>query len=240
MQTGPQLRVDLGTISPGLQPLRVAFVTEYDRRMTQRSQMDEGHRWFAAFYAAQSKLSERGKMVQLRRDLLAGLSGDVIEIGAGTGANFAHYPPEARVIACEPDPYMLERAEATLVELGATNIGVRREAAERLPFDDGTFDAAVSTLVLCTVRDPRQALRELQRVLKPGSELRFMEHVRGGSVLGRVQDVVQPAWGWFAAGCHLTRDTESLIREAGFEITSIKHGRLAPPMPMIRGVAVRT
>ena len=68
---------------------------------------------------------------------------------------------------------------------------------------------------------------------------RFMEHVRGGSLLGRVQDLVQPAWGWCAAGCHLNRDTESMLRGAGFEITSIKHGRLAPPLPMIRGIAVR-
>jgi ubiquinone/menaquinone biosynthesis C-methylase UbiE len=199
----------------------------------------EGHRWFAKFYAAQAKVSERGKMVQVRRDLVAGLSGDVIEIGAGTGANFEHYPPEARVIACEPDPYMLERAEAHLVELGAPNIDVRRAPAEHLPFDDASFDAAVSTLVLCTVGDARQSLAELRRVLRPGGELRFMEHVRGGGVLGRLQDVVQPAWGWCAAGCHLNRDTESRIREAGFEVPSLQHGRLAPPMPMIRGVAVR-
>ena len=207
--------------------------------MTQRPPLDEGHRWFARFYAAQAKVSERGKMVQVRRNLLAGLAGDVIEIGAGTGANFEHYPPEARVIACEPDPYMLEPAEAHLVEIGARNIDVRREPAEHLPFDDETFDAAVSTLVLCTVGDPRQSLAELRRVLRPGGELRFMEHVRGSGVLGRLQDLLQPAWGWCAAGCHLNRDTESRILEAGFEITSIKHGRLAPPMPMIRGIAVR-
>ena len=207
--------------------------------MTQRPPLDEGHRWFARFYAAQAKVSERGKMARVRRNLLAGLAGDVIEIGAGTGANFEHYPPEARVIACEPDPYMLEPAEAHLVEIGARNIDVRREPAEHLPFDDATFDAAVSTLVLCTVGDPRQSLAELRRVLRPGGELRFMEHVRGSGVLGRLQDLLQPAWGWCAAGCHLNRDTESRILEAGFEITSIKHGRLAPPMPMIRGVAVR-
>jgi SAM-dependent methyltransferase len=197
----------------------------------------EGHRWFSAFFALQERLTERGRMLETRRRLLTGLSGDVLEIGAGTGANFAHYPPEARVVATEPDPHMLTRAQATLAQLGARNIDVRVAPAEHLPFADASFDAAATTLVLCSVGDAGQSLAELRRVLRPGGELRFMEHVRGGGVLGRAQDVVQPLWGWCAAGCHLNRRTEDALRRAGFEITSIKHGKMAPFLPMIRGVA---
>src|SRR6185437_16569543 len=156
------------------------------------------HRWFSAFFALQERLTERGRMLETRRRLLTGLSGDVLEIGAGTGANFAYYPPEARVVATEPDPYMLKRAQATLAQLGARNIDVRVAPAEHLPFADASFDAAVTTLVLCSVGDAGQSLAELRRVLRPGGELRFLEHVRGAGPLGRAQDVVQPLWGWCA------------------------------------------
>ncbi|MBF6599505.1 MAG: class I SAM-dependent methyltransferase [Dehalococcoidia bacterium] len=197
----------------------------------------EGHRWFAATYALQTRFTERGRMLEARRRLLAGLRGDVLEIGAGTGANFAHYPPEARVIAIEPDPHMLRRAQATLAALPARNIDVRLAPAEHLPFDDASFDAAVTTLVLCSVGDLAQSLAELRRVLRPGGELRFMEHVRGEGALVRVQSLAQPVWGWCAAGCHLDRRIEDALRAAGFEISSLKHSKLAPWLPMIRGVA---
>ncbi|MDE3094418.1 MAG: class I SAM-dependent methyltransferase [Chloroflexota bacterium] len=202
--------------------------------------MDEegkDHRWFAAFYALESRVTERGKMAATRRRLLEGLSGDVIELGAGTGANFEHYPPEARVIAIEPDRHMLKRAQAKLAALGAANIDVRRAPAEHLPFPDHSFDAAVVTLVLCTVSDVPQSLAELRRVLRPGGELRFMEHVRGEGALGRIQGFVQPAWGWCSAGCHLDRRTEDALRAAGFELTSVKRSKLMPWLPMVRGVA---
>ncbi|MHB8375360.1 MAG: class I SAM-dependent methyltransferase [Dehalococcoidia bacterium] len=198
---------------------------------------DQGHRWFAAFYALESRFTERGKMAVARTRLLAGLSGDVVEIGAGTGANFEHYPPEARVVAIEPDRHMLKRAQAKLATLGVRNIDVRRAPAEHLPFADASFDAAVVTLVLCTVADVPQSLAELRRVLRPGGELRFMEHVRGEGMLGRVQGCAQPAWGWFSAGCHLDRRTEDALRTAGFEVTSVKRSKLLPWLPLIRGVA---
>ncbi len=197
----------------------------------------EGHRWFAAVYDILMRPGERGPIGRIRPQLLEGLHGDVLEIGAGTGANFAHYPAESRVIALEPDPYMLKRAEAKIVALGVTNVDAQRAPAEHLPFDDASFDAVVSTLVLCTVRDLPASLAEVRRVLRPGGEFRFLEHVRGEGLLGRLQDLVQPVYGWFFAGCHANRRTEAAFRDAGFEFVSFDHKKVNPVMPVIYGVA---
>jgi SAM-dependent methyltransferase len=197
---------------------------------------ERGHRWFAASYELMSRASEK-RLGPMRQRLLDGVRGDVLEIGAGTGLNFAHYGPDARVIALEPDPYMLRRAEAHLVKLGRRNIDVRREPAEVLPFADASFDFVVSTLVLCTVRDLPRSLAEARRVLRPGGELRFMEHVRGEGLLGRVQDAVQPVWGWCAAGCHANRRTEAALTAAGFAFGEMSRMRLEPWMPAIVGTA---
>ena len=132
------------------------------------------HRWFAAFYALQTKLIERGKMKELRRNLLEGLHGDVLEIGAGNGANFAHYPPEARVVAIEPDRHMLKRAQAQIAKLDARNIDVRIAPAEQLPFDDASFDAVVSMWTHTDVDDFGAVLREAARVLRPGRPLVYL------------------------------------------------------------------
>jgi ubiquinone/menaquinone biosynthesis C-methylase UbiE len=193
---------------------------------------DPGHRWFAASYDLMTRPSER-RFGAWRQRLLADLRGDVLEIGAGTGANFEHYPADARVVALEPDPFMLRRAEAKR----RPNIDLRQAPAEDLPFADASFDAVVATLVLCTVRDLPRALSEIRRVLRPGGELRFIEHVRGGGALGGIQDVVQPAWGWMAAGCHVNRRTEPAIVAAGFDLTAIERRKMAPWMPAIVGRA---
>jgi len=197
---------------------------------------DKGHRWFAFFYGATMRMSEK-RVGPLRRELLAGLTGDVLEIGAGTGGNFTHYAPEARVIALEPDPHMLRRAQAKLAAMGATNIDVRRAPAETLPFPDNSFDAVVSTLVLCTVRDLPQSLSEIRRVLRPGGRLVFLEHVRGDGLLGGIHDVIQPVWGWCSAGCNVNRRTEDALRAAGFTPESLKHIKMSPWMPAIVGTA---
>jgi ubiquinone/menaquinone biosynthesis C-methylase UbiE len=197
---------------------------------------ERGHRWFAAFYAFQSRRAER-RIGPWRRELLAGLRGDVVEIGAGTGANFPHYPPEARVVALEPDPHMMQRAQTALDALGAANIELRQGPAEQLPFADASFDAAVSTLVLCTVRDLPRSLAEIRRVLRPGGELRYLEHIRGDGMLGRTQDLIKPVWKWCSAGCEPNRRTEQALRDARFSIASIEHRKLEPFLPAIIGVA---
>ena len=196
-----------------------------------------GHRWFAATYDALSRSGERRTLGKMRRELLHDLHGEVIEIGAGTGANFEHYAPDARVIALEPDPFMLKRAQRRLAVLKLPNIDLRLAPAEHLPFDAASFDAAVATLVLCTVGDAGQSLAELRRVLRPGAKLVFIEHVRARGLGGRMQDIIQPAWTWFGAGCHPNRRTEASIRTAGFEIEQITRGRMNAVLPIIHGTA---
>lgn len=200
------------------------------------SEEDRGHRWFAAIYDRMMRAGER-RVGPMRRELLGDLTGDVLEVGAGTGANFSYYGAGARVIALEPDPHMLRRAQSRLATLGATNIDVQRAPAEALPFDSASFDVVVSMLVLCTVNDLAASLAELRRVLRPGGRLVFIEHVRGNGALGRTHDVIQPVWGWCSAGCQVNRRTEAAMAEAGFAFDEIRRLKLAPWMPAIVGTA---
>jgi SAM-dependent methyltransferase len=162
----------------------------------------------------------------LRRRLLAGLSGNVIEVGAGDGRSFAHYPPEVeRLLAVEPDPTARESAVARGRDVGLP-VEVVAGVAEGLPAADGAFDAAVVMGVLCSVPDPAAALRELRRVLRPGGELRFWEHVRAGNAAFRVVQRAADRLFWTRAlgGCETTRDTEGAIRAAGFRIVELERG----------------
>jgi SAM-dependent methyltransferase len=163
---------------------------------------------------------------ELRRRLLAGLQGRVLEVGSGDGRSFEFYPPTVTaVLAVEPDPtaraVAAERARAAAVPIAIVD-GV----AEALPAEDGAYEAAVVMGVLCSVPDPRAALRELRRVLAPGGELRFWEHVRSGNAVFRgVQRTVDRLfWTRALGGCETTRDTESAIRTAGFEIGRFERG----------------
>jgi ubiquinone/menaquinone biosynthesis C-methylase UbiE len=160
----------------------------------------------------------------LREELLAGLSGTVLEVGAGNGHNFVHYPPTVtRVLAVEPESYLrgqaLGRAKEAQVE-----IEVVEGLAEDLPAEDGSFDAAVTCFVLCSVGDQAAALAELYRVIRPGGELRFLEHVvASGAGMARAQRVAdRTLWPLLAGGCHATRDTGAAIEGAGFEIERVR------------------
>jgi ubiquinone/menaquinone biosynthesis C-methylase UbiE len=157
-----------------------------------------------------------------RRRLLAGLTGRVIEVGAGDGGNFAHYPSTvAEVVAVEPDHILRASAGATAATVQVP-VKVVAGHAGALPADDHSFDAAVVSLVLCSVPGEHVALAEIARVLRPGGELRFYEHVRSANrVLGWLQDVISPVWALGGAGCHLNRDTAGAIRAAGFVIDDI-------------------
>lgn len=178
------------------------------------------HPLCARLYARQAERAEGFGLAERRRRLLDGLSGRVLEIGAGTGANLAHYPPAVtEVIAGEPEPYLRQRL-AQAAALAPIAVTVIDAAAEELPFEDGAFDAAVSCLVLCSVGDPVRALGELQRVLRPGAELRFLEHVAspqpGRRRMQRAADAT--LWPLLSGGCHLGRDTTRHISDAGFVI----------------------
>jgi ubiquinone/menaquinone biosynthesis C-methylase UbiE len=193
----------------------------------------EGHRWFAAFYERMSKIEERSPAVRrVRENIVGGAAGRVIELGAGTGASFPYYGESVTSVdAVEPDPFMLRRAREA-VGSATRPIELHEAPAEQLPFDDGTFDTAVSSLVLCSVSSPDLALSEIKRVLKPGGELRVYEHVRYEDSFGAFwQDLVAPVWRWTGAGCNPNRDTAASIRKAGFEFERIQIKNTAPPVP---------
>jgi ubiquinone/menaquinone biosynthesis C-methylase UbiE len=163
---------------------------------------------------------------ELRRQALAGLHGSVIEVGAGDGRSFEHYPATVdRVLAVEPDATARaaaqERADAAKVPITIVD-----GEAGSLPAEDESFDAAVVMGVLCTVPDPTAALRELRRVVVPGGELRFWEHVRSRNPAFRVFQHAVDALIWTRSlgGCRTTRDTESAIRAAGFQVETLDRG----------------
>jgi ubiquinone/menaquinone biosynthesis C-methylase UbiE len=165
-----------------------------------------------------------------RDELLAGLSGRVIELGAGTGSNFAHYPPTVEaVLAVEPEPYLRRHARAAAAR-APVRIEVLDGVADQLPADDASFDGAVASLVLCSVPDQARALTELQRVLRPGGELRFYEHVRSDRpwVACTQRAVDKLFWPRAFGGCHTARDTTAAIAAAGFEVEQLRRMSVGP------------
>ena len=198
-------------------------------------------KFFALTYDRQMAKTERAGLRAFRQDLLAGAKGDVLEIGGGTGANLPCYGPAVGSLTMtEPEPPMVRRLERNVLEQ-APGTKVLRAPAEDLPFDDGTFDVAVSTLVLCGVDDQPRALRELRRVLRPGGQLLFIEHVRADDPhTARLQDRMN----WLnrlVVCCDCNRPTLGSILEAGFTIAQVEHTALpkAPKFvsPTIIGVA---
>jgi len=185
--------------------------------------MADHHPVFARLYPAVGKAMERGGMDQRRQTLLTGLSGIVVEVGAGDGLNFPHYPPTVtRVLAVEPEPH-LRRLARDAANRAPVPVEVVDGLAERIPCRDGSADAVVVSLVLCSVPDQAAALREIHRVLKPGGQLRFLEHVRADTPgLARVQRVLDATiWPRLAGGCHTGRDTAAAIERAGFTINRL-------------------
>lgn len=178
------------------------------------------HPVFARAYRLLSVGAERAGSAEHRREALAGLRGRVIEVGAGNGLNFAHYPPEvSEVVAVEPEPYLRGRASAAAAD-APIPVTVVAGHAEQLPAPDGAFDAAVASLVLCSVPDQAAALAELYRVVRAGGELRFYEHVRGERpAAARWQDRLDRVWPHLAGGCHPNRDTVAAIERAGFRLS---------------------
>ena len=200
----------------------------------------KGHKWFAATFDFMNRvMGTEPKFLAKHRPYIVGeADGRVLEIGAGTGASFPYYKKAEKVIATEPDPYMLERARRRLQKLGLAHIELAQHAAEELPFEDHSFDHVVSSMVFCSVREPRRCLAEVKRVLKPGGSFRFIEHVRfEGGVRGQLQDIVTPVWRWFGAGCHPNRRTLDAIMEAGFRMEDLQRYMMGSLIPVIVGLA---
>ncbi|MGH3908571.1 MAG: class I SAM-dependent methyltransferase [Pseudonocardiaceae bacterium] len=187
------------------------------------------HPRFARMYERISAESEQRGTAEQRDLVLAGLSGRVIEVGAGNGLNFAHYPETVtEVVAVEPEDRLRALAERAAAQ-AQVPVRVVSGHAGALPAEDGTFDAAVASLVLCSVADVPAALAEIRRVLRPGGKLRFFEHVRSTNpLLGLLQDALTPLWSRAGGGCHLNRDTAESIRAAGFNIEPLRRFSYAP------------
>jgi SAM-dependent methyltransferase len=195
-------------------------------------------RLFAMTYDRQMAKVERAGLLGYRETVLAGANGRVLEIGGGTGANLPFYGTAvASLTLTEPETPMLRRLQRK-VRAQAPAATVLRAPAEDLPFDDGSFDVAVSTLVLCGVDDQPRALRELRRVLRPGGQLLFIEHVRSADPRrARSQDRMNRI-NRFLVGCDCNRPTLDSIGEAGFAITQVTHTALPKAPTFVRPAIV--
>lgn len=198
------------------------------------------HHRFLAWFMARGGGNYASFVESRKRRLLADLSGTVVEIGSGTGPNLRYLPGHLTVVGIEPNPYMhrhfLEEARAR-----EGSVHLIQGLAENLPFPDGTVDAVLSTLVLCSVPDLQQVLAEVIRVLKPGGKFLFLEHVAAseGTHLRKVQGILQPLWGLVGDGCQLNRATGEDLERAGFRRVQIDGFRVPLPLvsPHIAGTA---
>ena len=206
------------------------------------------HRVFAAVYDRMLASAEKGGLRKMRSELLRDATGRTLELGAGTGHNLDHYPAAVtELVLTEPDRFMATRLRRHVAAAppAPAAVEVVDAPAERLPFDDASFDTVVSTLVFCTVRDPERAASEVGRVLRPDGALLYLEHVRSpdGAGLARWQDRVERPWGWFAGGCHPNRPTYETLPEAGLVVERLswhtfpKSGMTPWVKPLISGLA---
>jgi len=195
-------------------------------------------RGFSALYDRAFEATEEAGLRDMRRDLLAQARGRVLELGAGTGLNLELYPEGIESLTLtEPDPHMTKQLRKKLAE-SDRSAELVEAPAEKLPFDDDSFDTAVVTLVLCTVPDQTAALEEIRRVLKPDGQFLFLEHVRSRNPsLAKWQDRLEGPWRFLGDGCHCNRDTVSTISAAGFKLGDVERPELPKAPPIVRPMA---
>lgn len=174
-----------------------------------------GHPVFAAVYGRMMRSVEAGPLGDLRRDLVSGARGEVVDLGAGVGLNLRHLGAAVtRLHAVEPDPHMARRLRPVL----PAHAVLHESVAEALPLPDASVDTVLATLTLCTVDDPLAATGEIARVLRPGGQVIVLEHVRAAEPrLAAWQQRLRRPWGWFSGGCHPARDTGAAFAAAGLD-----------------------
>lgn len=203
-------------------------------------------RMFSALYDRAFEATEEAGLREMRAELLKQARGRVLELGSGTGLNLELYPREGleSLTVTEPDPHMFKQLRKRAAD-ACPGADLLEAGAESLPFADDSFDTVVVTLVLCTVPDQPAALKEISRVLEPGGQLLFLEHVRSDHPdLAKWQDRLETPWRFLGDGCHCNRDTVAGLKAAGFEMGEVDCAELpkAPPIvrPLVRGSAVTT
>ncbi len=198
----------------------------------------------AYFYDRVMSTTEEACLKEWRLELLKQVRGEVLEIGAGTGANIRLYSDKvSRLVLNEPDKHMRKRIRVQLDNHRLGHVSLTGGTAEQIEADDESFDYVVSSLVCCSVTNLTASLSEIKRVLKPGGGYVFMEHVAAanGTTRRRWQNIINPVWKTLMGNCHLNRETEQALVTEGFDIVQIKREsmRKAPPIvrPTIRGIA---
>jgi len=190
----------------------------------------------AAYYDRMLSTAEEAGLRAWRADLLADASGEVLEVGAGTGLNVAHYGPGVtRLVLAEPDRFMRPKLERR-AESASVPVEVSDSGVDPLRFPDESFDVVVSTLVLCSVPDEVAALGEIHRVLRPGGRFHYLEHVAAieNPKRHRWQRRIEPLWKRVAGNCHLTRTTDQAIPAAGFELVEARRESMRKMAPLVR------
>jgi ubiquinone/menaquinone biosynthesis C-methylase UbiE len=193
--------------------------------------MSLSQRLFAAGYDLLNAGVE-GRLTSYRQQTAGEASGDVLEIGGGTGANLPFYRGDVRLTVVEPNPHMTRRLRRRAARLGR-RVTVVAGSGEKIPFPDASFDSVVTTLVLCMVDDLEQVVREARRVLRPGGAFYFYEHVASKSRRRRRwEDRLNPAWRFLTTGCNLNRDTAAAIRAGGFSRVALTAFDLSVGLPI--------
>jgi SAM-dependent methyltransferase len=204
-----------------------------------RDPLGLNERLFALWYPVLCGISERAGQREVRAELVGEATGRTLEIGAGSGLNLPHYTSAvSELVVSEPSPHMLAHLRARLDQapppVGSWSL--MQGGGEHLAFGDASFDTVVATYVHCTIPDPSRALAEIARVLRPGGRYLFLEHVHAGegTLLGRVQDLVELPHRYVAAGCHPNRRLEGLLRASPLQIERLDHGEMPRAFPTVR------
>lgn len=194
---------------------------------------------FAGCYDAFLSRVERYGLSEKRAEMLAPAYGRTLELGTGTGLNLPHYPDAVtELILTEPYPPMVAKLEEK-VRNYPKRVQLTVAGAERLPFPDASFDTVAAAMILCTVPDPDVVLKEIERVLKPGGQYLFLEHVRNPDPkLARRQDIVQLGWYWFGNECHCNRPTVDTLNKSSLEIVQLKDDKMPGAWKFIEAMAI--